>query len=81
MACDCQICIRSREFQEKVALIPEEHRKYFEELYDQLNDIEHSLNHANCIIDGSWPDADSIIMHSRFKRVRAMEAANDSLIV
>lgn len=81
MACVCKICVRGKEFQEKLALIPEEHRKYFEEIYDQLNDVENSLDHANAIIDGSWPDADSIIMHTRFKKVRSMEAANDSLIV
>ena len=68
MVCNCEVCRRSRSFDERVDAVPIEHQQYFRDLYDSLLEIEMSRDYYKVIVDGTWPNADEVIKHIRAKR-------------
>lgn len=58
---------QSELFFEKLHELPEDKRAFFENIYSLLTDIEMDRDFNNAIIDGSWPDADRIILRRRQK--------------
>ena len=66
--CECEICVRSRSFNDVVEALPAEHQEYFRVMYDQLLEIEHERDYYKVIVDGTWPNADEVIKHIRSKR-------------
>lgn len=78
--CNCKLCQRNRVFDAKIAALPEEHRGYFESLYEGLMDTEMDNDYQNAILDGSWHSAVEILEDAlqRAKKKRAeREAATD----
>jgi hypothetical protein len=78
--CNCRVCAESREIEAHITALPKEHREYFQGLYENYTMTCVDLNHANAIIDGSWPQADGVIAASRkkaaeHKATRAQQAA------
>jgi hypothetical protein len=57
--------VYGREVQDHLSKIPESERKFFEDLYEKMCNIDMDLNHTRCIIDGSWPTADDYIYGAR----------------
>lgn len=66
--CDCAICTRSKAFQKHIELVPAESKKFFEAIYDVLLETESSLEYRNALVDGSWPDADTVIATIRSRK-------------
>lgn len=65
MMCQCEICVRSRSFNDRIELIPIEHQEYFRAMYDQLLEAEMDRDYHKVIVDGTWPNADEVIKHIR----------------
>ena len=63
--CNCRVCDRHDQFIKDLEKIPEEHRAFVQDLYDQLVDVEMDLNYYQCIVNGSWPNADEVIKSYR----------------
>ena len=74
MPCNCAVCSRYTELQERLLLIPTEHRDFVFALYDDLVNAQNDLSHANAIIKGTWPQADEIIAY-----VRSQQPVKDTL--
>jgi len=68
MVCACKLCIRSKEFQAALEKIPEQERKFWTNLYDDLNNVEQDRDYYKVVVDGSWPNADEVIAHHRAAR-------------
>lgn len=66
--CECNVCKYSRKVAEKLELIPEDQRAFWEEMYDILIHAELDRDHYRAVIDGSWPDADEFIQRVRTHR-------------
>lgn len=66
--CECEICARSRLFEDRIQAIPIEHQEYFRAMYDQLLEIEMNRDYYKVIVDGTWPNADEVIKHIRSKK-------------
>ncbi len=61
--CDCQFCIDYKRFNIVLPLVPEEHREWFESIFDVLWNTQEELDYKNCILDGSWPQSVKILEH------------------
>lgn len=73
--CDCKVCQYSREFEAELALLPEANRPFFEKLFENYSNKCSDLNHAEAILEGSWPESDEIIAGAR-KRAAERFAAH-----
>lgn len=66
--CECKFCSYYREYQKMIQHVPEEHRAFFNDLYERAEMTEFELEHAQSVIDGSWPSADEYISSARGKQ-------------
>ena len=66
--CNCAVCMYYKEFKERIILLPEEQREFFIKMYEDMVHLQSRFNHQRAIIDGSWPNADSIIKKKREDR-------------
>jgi|SRR6185437_12581966 len=73
--CDCQFCIDYKRFQVVLPLVPEEHREWFESIFDALWNISEDLSYKKAILDGSWPGAVEILEH-RLANARKINEVN-----
>ena len=71
--CDCQLCQQNRTFREKLALIPEDVRPYFENLYDHLLETSFDQDYYRAIMSGSWPGAVEVLERA-LEKARASRA-------
>ncbi len=67
MTCECKGCIEMTRFFKIVKQLPDEDRKWMEELYETIDGERLDANVNQCIIEGTWPTADQIIAHERSK--------------
>ena len=75
--CNCAQCVRSRRMQFILdGGSIEELKALVIELYDLVMNTEMDLNHAQAVIDGSWPDAERVIRtaRARLKKKRALSS-------
>lgn len=49
--------INNSEALNQLAALPDEQRPFFEDMYESLGYVQNDLDHANVILDGSWPSA------------------------
>ena len=70
--CECEVCQLSRKVHEKLELLPEDQRAFWEEMYDALVHAEFDRDYYRSVIDGSWPNSDLVI-----ERVRTHRASKD----
>lgn len=63
--CDCEVCIRHRNFEERLARVPEQDRAYFQALLEQLADVEMDREYYRAIVRNTWPGADRILARFR----------------
>jgi hypothetical protein len=63
--CNCLICMRHAAFVRALSEIPEDGRRFWEHIYDQLNGAEFDADYYRAIVEGTWPDADKVIHQSR----------------
>lgn len=63
--CDCDVCKLSRKVREKLELMPEDQRGFWEEFYDNFIHVEFDRDYYKSVIDGSWPNADNVIENAR----------------
>lgn len=61
MACECASCKRTAEFNRRLSFVPEEHREYFDDIYEALLNVEMSDDFNSAVLDGSWPNAIDIL--------------------
>ena len=73
MSCNCEVCQYSRKVQENLEGLPEDKRKFFEDMYEILVHVEMDRDWYKCIIEGVWPNADDIIQRSRERRKKSDE--------
>lgn len=79
--CDCPNCLDSREFDVRLAELPEHQRAYFAEQRENFALQGADLNHANAVIEGSWPSADEIIAGSRAARAAMLKPDRHAVVV
>lgn len=64
--CNCEICQRSELFHLHLQKIEDlKEREFWENIWLALETTELDLDVARAIIDGTWPDADKIILERR----------------
>lgn len=66
--CQCEVCKFYKEFSDRLDALPIEHQEFFTKMYDDMVHLQSRFNHQRAIIDGSWPNADSIIKKKREDR-------------
>jgi hypothetical protein len=79
--CDCQNCLDSREFDVRLAELPEHLRAYFAEQRENFALQGADLSHANAVIEGSWPSADDTIAGSRAARAERLKPGPHAVVV
>lgn len=65
--CDCKVCKYGRLVEDNLADLPSPQKEFFEDMYERLCSTENDLDVCNAILDGSWPNADSILRHALTK--------------
>ena len=65
--CNCNLCIRTRQFRETLEKIPEQDREFWSKMYDYLCEVEDDRDYYKAVVDGSWPTADEVIAYHRTK--------------
>lgn len=74
-ACQCHLCIRTRNFLAALETIPEQHHRLLHAMHGALEDAEFERDHARAVIEGSYPDADTVIAYHRKRRAISPDAA------
>jgi len=65
--CKCQWCVWHHKFKQHLANVPEESKAFFNEMCDELVQIQEDFSISEAVIDGSWPSADDVISFRRKK--------------
>ena len=81
MLCECPRCLDSREFAARLAELPEHQRAYFAAQRENYALQGADLDHANAVIEGSWPSADDIIAGSRAARAEMLKPDRHAVVV
>lgn len=68
MACDCKLCKRTGQFKTVLERAPEQDKKFWNEIYNALFHSEADRDYYKCVVDGSWPTADEVIISHRKNR-------------
>lgn len=71
--CQCELCIRGREFRVRLDLIAPDQKAYFEEMYNDLQNIDNDLDYHRAILSGAWPNSVSILEQA-LEKARLIEA-------
>lgn len=62
--CNCKVCNRNKDFYEKLGLLPEPQRAYWEGLYDDLFNAEMDNNYHEAILKGQWPSGKEVLLYA-----------------
>jgi hypothetical protein len=78
--CDCQFCANYKRFQIVLPLVPEEHREWFESIFDTLWNMGEDLEYKEAILDGSWPSSVKILEHrlANARKIRDLNKLADT---
>lgn len=81
MTCECEVCVRLRTVEARIEQLPEEHRQFFRDFYDEAEEVRFNRNYLRALVDGSYPNADMIIGWKRscLRRRREREERNGKL--
>lgn len=71
--CNCEVCMRSEKFTKLTEDMSDTHKAVFWELYDILLHSELDLGYYKSLVDGSWPDADTVIHRVRNRKEKRAE--------
>lgn len=67
--CKCDICRTTRKIRKHINILHKHNLKvtadFFEKITDNYLDTSFDLDHANAVIDGSWPHVDEYIKQVR----------------
>ena len=67
--CECDVCHFSRLVNAQIQKLEDEDaQNFFLNMYDMLIHTEFDRDYYKAIIDGTWPEADKMIMKYRNKR-------------
>ena len=66
--CECKICVDGREFHRIISQFPAIDKTWMEKYYDDVCNEGLDANVNECIINGTWPNADDIIKFQREKQ-------------
>lgn len=80
MTCKCDICNRGRAVRDRLALLPESERSFWENIYDDVLHLELDLGYYKSIVDGSWPGADEVIAGRRKQVADRKQELTDSKV-
>lgn len=67
MPCNCNVCVTEHQFFSIIAKLSLEDREWMETFYDNYCNEGMNANVNQCVIDGTWPNADDIIKNRREK--------------
>ena len=62
--CNCRVCERNKVFAEKLDLLPEPQRAYWESLYEDLCHAEMDNNYHDAILQGHWPSGKEVLLYA-----------------
>lgn len=65
--CECKVCQNGRMFRHKLSEIPEDKRPFFEEVYEELMELQMDNDYLRCIMNGSWTGAVEILENALVK--------------
>ena len=59
--CECEVCQYGRSVASELQKIPEESRKFFEDMYQKMAMAEDEVSYFKIIVEGKWPNARKIL--------------------
>lgn len=65
--CNCKVCNRNKDFYDKMGLLPEPQRAYWEGLYGDLCMAEMDNNYHDAIFKGQWPSGKEVLLQAMAK--------------
>lgn len=66
--CPCSVCQRHTAFEKQLEGLPADKAEFFREVKDAADHVEMDRNYYRALLDGSWPNADAVIVGFRARR-------------
>jgi hypothetical protein len=78
MSCECRLCQRTRQFRDAIGRVPEQDKKFWEETFEALFNVEFDRDYYQAIVNGSWPNSDKVIHDHRSAKQSTVKEGKDN---